>query len=828
MAPRLAGPDESDRSLFTPLYGKVKRSKFATWDLESKDGPTQRKGFTRIFMAGLYDGVRYYPFFDQSADPGVDWKYRSFLPGGCVDRFMRTALQDCYRGYSFYAHNGGSFDFLHILPWLVRMKRERDLQVSLVPLGSSGLLAIDVWRTAHKWQRWRFVDSVRLLPMTLDVAARSFGVGKKYENAGGAILDRYGNPFSLDCPEDDPGWVPYNESDCRLLYETLERVHDLVEFHFGGEIGLTAPSTAIKTFRRSFLKKPIERDVGTHEFVRRGYFGGRTEGFFAEGHFLHDADVNSSYPKQMTLDMPAGGAVTWPKGEPPDYYKRCRVGFCEVIVEVPDDIALPPLPVRADGRFFPEGSGVEGKLIFPTGLLEGVWEWGELDNAIAHGCRVREWKQSIWYEAKPILREFVETLYKYRNQAKCFTCGGALSSDFYCAQCMAPGYDAGLDAFAKLIANSTYGKFAQNPKRFKFYWISDPEMPDGCSPIVENDPDCQVWIKEEYGDAPFIMPQISARITAQARVLLYKFAMEAKRRVIRQCLRCHSKITCAGDRKDSGWSLGEIYGGSGVHGDATAETRIGTTSSVCPCGGCLETRHGEVYYMDTDSIMTDAVMPTGPELGELKDEIPRYSGYIEGRFYGPKLYRLGVEPSYMDLPKELRRAMLDRDGKYVKELRDKGEAAMEAFYAEGGGWKRIKAKGITKEHRTEAALEMLYQGALDRLKWIADPTNRHPDGRLREMPKEVVQAGTLVEMRLEKVGTLARLVKRDKKGRVIKRKNPLTGAEHPVSTAFERGPLLRAVPKRLHLDGAKRIHNGDGTTRPYHIDMTREQRPLKN
>ena len=42
-----------------------------------------------------------------------------------------------------------------------------------------------------------------------------------------------------------------------------------------------------------------------------------------------------------------------------------------------------------------------------------------------------------------------------------------------------------------------------------------------------------------------------------------------------------------------------------------------------------------------------------------------------------------------------------------------------------------------------------------------------------------------------------------------------------MSAAFERGPLIRTVPKRLHLEGAKRIHQGDGTTRPYHIDMVK-------
>lgn len=766
-------------------------------------------------MAGFYDGKNYQAFFDQSTSTDVDWKYRSFLPGGCVDRLMRAALSDCYRGYSFYAHNGGAFDFLHILPWLVRHKIALDLQVSLVPLGASGLLAIDVWKTEKKFQRWRFVDSVRLLPMSLEVACKSFGVAGKLTGPGSELFCRDGTPFTIDAPEDEPAWIPYNQRDCVALYEVLDRAHDLIELHFGGEIGLTAPSTAIKTLRRSYLKKPIERNIDTHEFVRRGYFGGRTEVIIEEGHHLIDVDVNSSYPFQMTLDMPAGTAQWW-EGEPPKHWREDSVGFCEVVVHVPDDIDLPPLPVRAEEVDFPS-SGVAGKLVFPTGVLTGVWEWGELQNALDCGCEILEWKKSVWYDAVPLLREFVQTLYKYRNQAKCFTCAGPLAKDFHCSACDKPGYDAGLDAFAKLIANSTYGKFAQNPKRYKFYWVTDPDMPKGCSPIIEDDPDCQVWTKEEEGDAPFIMPQISARITAQARVLLHRFAMEAQRRVLRQCRSCHSKVTFSGRRTADGWVLHTDHGGSGPHGECESERRITGSSASCPCGGALETRHGRVYYMDTDSLMTDVIMPTGSELGMLKDELPRYSGYLTGRFFGPKLYRLGVEPSYLELEETIRRRMLERDGKFFADFKDEAEE-IEKFYAMAGTWERIKAKGIGKKKRTRQNLETLYEGALKRLAWVADDNNRHPDGRLKPMPKEVAEAGTIVEDRLEKLGTLARLVKKDKKGRPVK-KLGADGKLHPVSAAFERGPLMRAVPKRLHLDGAKRIHLGDGTTRAYSVDM---------
>lgn len=846
--------------------------------MESKDGDTQAAGFTRIFLAGMYDGDSYFPFFNQpepdasttlgaavlraranrtkksdSPEPvSRGWRTRAYEPGGCVDRMLRAILTEKYRGWTWYAHNAGSFDFLHLLPALVRLKREWDLQIGLVPVGGSGLLAIDVWRTKNKWQRWRFVDSVRLLPMTLDDAAKAFGVGRKnVDDEGEVVRDRHGSEFSIDCPEDDPGWPAYNGIDCKRLHQVLERCHDMVELEFGGEIGLTAPSTAMKTFRRSYLAGSIPREVHTHDFVRPSYVGGRCEVLEEGGRYLSYFDINSSYVYQMTQLLPAGDAREWTKGEPPEDYKKKRIGFCEVVIDVPDWIAIPPLPIKAEEQHFPEGSNVEGKLVFPTGRLHGTWEWGELQNAIECGCRIVEWKKSVWYEAKPLLRDFVETLYKYRHKAKCFTCAGKLGNDFWCERCGKAGYDAGLDAFAKLLGNSGYGKFGQNPKRIKFYWITDPDMPEGCVPLVEEDPDCQVWLREEEADAAFIMPQVSARVTALGRVHLHKFAMRAMHRVVRECLNCHSKVTFEHARGDyrahridrnAPIRLSELVadcGGTGNHGDPCMSQRIGATDYCCPCGGALESRWGRVYYMDTDAIKTDVQMPSGDELGDWKDEYPRFSGFLQGRFYGPKLYRLSVEEAYLGVSENLRRVMMERDKKFVAKLRadarehgieleDRVLAAIEGKRGAGkklaaiqDPWDVIKAKGMRKESRTAKNLEILYQGALARLAWIADPKNHHPNGAVKEMPRELKQAGTVVEQRLEKLGTLARDYRKDERGNAILRQLD-DGRYVRQSSAFERGPELRAVPKRLHLAGAKRIHQGDGTTVPYHIDMTRK------
>lgn len=816
-----------DPELFYPLSGAPRRQKFATIDLESKDGLSERAGFTRPFLAGFYDGRTYRAFTD--TNPGGDGMTRWWRAGGCVDRLMHACLHKDRHGTTFYCHNGGGFDFLFLMVWLMRAAERLGLDITIIPVGQSRILSIHVRVRGQKWGGWKFVDSLRILPMALDVAGKAFGFGGK--------LTENGEKFDLHTPSTDPRWLAYNERDVVLLYDVINVAHDIVESQFGGEMGLTAPATAMKTFRRAFLKEPISRDTATHAFVREGYFGGRTEPLCSEGSYLSYYDVNSSYPFAMTQPMPVGDAQVWGDSEPPKQWREERIGFCRVTVFVPDDIALPPLPVRADGAFFAPDSGLDGKLLFPTGKLKGVWEWGELQNAVEAGCEIVEWHESVWYQAGNLLEQFVRELYKYRDKAHCYQCGKTIGNDYHCSKCNQPGYLAGLDAWAKLLLNSLYGKFGQRAERLSFHLRGDPLLPDGAMPITSEDPNCPLWLATTEVDSPFIMPQVAARVTALARVTLYRAARKAQKSVVRECWKCHSKATFHGEKRGTGWVLGRKIGGSGTHGDPEAAVlglpTIGPSGNVCPCGGALETRNGRVYYMDTDSIVTDAHLETGKELGGLKDEVPRFSGFVHGKFYASKMYHLSVEPAWLGVDELVRKAMMKRDGGFLASLgllqppQTVDEAAKDTpgkkeddeKPKKPSEWWSVRSKGLTKKRRTPDNLAKLYEGAMARLVWSANPDNRYADGSLMTMPIELEEAGTVVDERLEQFGTLAGLIDRDENGEAILHEEP-DGFCHISATPFVRGPLMVKVPRRLHLEGAKRRVLPSGETLPYHVDMT--------
>lgn len=535
--------------MLSPINTPIRHRKFLVLDIESKDGQSRTKpGFTRPFMVGVYDGDSYHEFRDKDPNQG-DWKRRYYWEGGCVDQAMRHILTRAYRGHHIYAHNAGRFDYLFLLPWLMQAGDRLGFKFTIIPVSSS-IQLLDIRKDSENdWVRWRFLDSYKLIPTSLDKAAKAFNLPGKVEH-------------DLGLHEADPRWSAYLKQDCVALYQVVEKFHDYVENVLCGEVGITAPSTAVKLFRRQYLKGSIPRAQETHEFIREGYFGGRVEVFQREGRGLRYYDINSSYPAAMLQPMPVGEATTI-EGEPPKWLKEEQIGFIRANIIIPEDIAIPPLPIKCNTEE-EHAKHANGKLIFPVGRISGVWEWDELRNAVEAGCTIEEWKESVWFPKVTLFRDFVLDLYRYRDRSN-------------------PGYDPGLADVVKILLNASYGKFAMKTLRKQIHRWDDPDLPDDATP-AGHDPEAPIWYSEKVVDAPYIMPQISARVTALARLRLWRYMAEAVKK-----------------------------------------------------GGTL-------YYCDTDSIITDVELESSTELGALKDEFPEHSGALHGRFVGPKVYMLKDGP----------------------------------------------------------------------------------------------------------------------------------------------------------------------------------------
>ena len=234
--------------------------------------------------------------------------------------------------------------------------------------------------------------------------------------------------------------------------------------------------------------------------------GGRTEVFHhqeTEGR-LRYFDRNSSYAAAMTEPIPIRLKYSFGPGRGPQTLEECKeyaddglVGFIEAIVNIPETVNIPPLPVVHDN-----------KLIFPVGRFYGRWDWTELRHLEEIGGSIELLHQSVWYTAAPILRSMMNTLFAIRSEAK-------------------KAGNTPLAEVCKLICNATFGKFFQSPEREEIFTApigSEPEGAEAISPeelAYASDDESIMWRRPKYAEAMYFLPHIGGHITALAREALW-------------------------------------------------------------------------------------------------------------------------------------------------------------------------------------------------------------------------------------------------------------------------------------------------------------------
>lgn len=580
-----------------PLASRPTRKRVVVYDYESKDDESDRPGWTRPFLLALYDGQEVRFFENDPAARPLPWRLRHLERDlGLTDIFLRHLFGDFpgateedrvrYQSETtlIYAHNGGKFDHLFVLGWL---RRNRDRYTFEIASVQARIQRLDVWPRGKQKENgfWSFLDSISLLPMSLEKMGETFCKG---------LFEKV--KWSLSTDERHPFWKWYCGQDAVVAYRGLMAFHKLIE-GLGGDVGLTAPSTAMNLYRRRFLPREgwIERSAHfpgcsgvcqgcdrrecngechgcAHAFVRQGYYGGRTEVWERQsGRDLLYYDLNSSYPASMMMPMPAGAMIV-PQTRSVEWFRELRrthIGFVEADIFIPQDCKLPCLPFRHP----------EGKLVFPTGRpnpaaggipFTGVWDWDELQllkHPLVKGKIVRI-HRSVWFKQRPIFRNFITTLYGLRQRSK---------KD-----------SPGLAETCKLMMNSAYGKFGMNPERTGLLMVTEGDpIPDNAIPIdgkheQANGDTSIFWQIDRYVEAAYIVPQIAAHVTALSRIRLF-------------------------------------------HGMAD-----------------VIMRGGSLYYTDTDSCMVNLALSKhlldDDKLGFWKREEP--GALLSGHFVRPKLYML--------------------------------------------------------------------------------------------------------------------------------------------------------------------------------------------
>lgn len=424
------------------------RFKFATFDIETD--PFEHGLVVKAFACDFFDGNTHHVFW------GDD----------CLKKALPLLLK--YDGV-VYAHNGGKFDWHHV--------------IGLLPFEKLAVSIINGRISSVKFNKCELRDSYLILPT-------------KLKNIGGK-LDIEINKLKKDVRDlHREEIIKYLKADCESLYVALER--------FFNEYGvkLTLAAVSFSEIKKTGIKIP-KGNPRFDEMFRKFYYGGRVQVFrpgVIERPSLYYIDINSAYPNAMKFKHPYGFSYYKSRKEIP---AKLETGFVEFIGTNTHKYGF--LPYR-------EKTGIR----FPVGeKLHYCVTGREFMMALKHNAVKVDRVLSYYYFNETVdFIPFVEKFYNLRLGRK------------------AEGDKQG-DLFAKLILNSGYGKFATNPDRFKDYtlWeIGEKPDEDGWGIVEEyEDWGYALWEKSlEEKDKYYYNVATAASITGFVRSFLMESILAVK------------------------------------------------------------------------------------------------------------------------------------------------------------------------------------------------------------------------------------------------------------------------------------------------------------
>ena len=459
---------------FSPKKPHSKLIKFGTLDLETEN---------RIYfkMGGIYDGSNYKEFWSLSS---------------LVEYLQETDIS------IFYVHYL-SFDAPIIMNYLL----EHCIDFAPPTEVNGKVIELRVKSSNKKRKYVRLRDSFSLFPDSQANLVKSFGVEtSKFEI----------NDWSNVSDED---FVKRNYQDVKGLFEIMLKAQQYFFGLLGVDISRSSTISQLTkdSFQTKFLKQslinPLLHGYGRNFFLdeqmnkdfRDSYAGGRTEVFdFDEHEEVKVFDVNSMYPACMLDDVPIERPVV-KEDVSVEYFNHLRKKYY-VIADVEITLKTDRIPLLWTRH--------EGKLLF-TDFEEsrGTFHSPEIDKAVELGAKIlRVFRVYVFRQKAPIFKEYIEFLYALRLKAK-------------------KNKDKFQDYLCKLLMNSLYGKFAQNPERDKLIFLNDRQyLNDDYPPntlVYADDTGFFYGRVKEFSPASFYFPHWSGCITARARVKLFEFLVES-------------------------------------------------------------------------------------------------------------------------------------------------------------------------------------------------------------------------------------------------------------------------------------------------------------
>lgn len=323
------------------------------------------------------------------------------------------AIEALPGSYTVYAHNGGKFDFM----FLVKHLRGK------VSFKGRGIMQAEIGN--HQIR-----DSFHIIPEKLASLQK---MEFDYKNLYKGKRDAHRKTI-----------IEYCISDCENLYFYVKRFIE----RYGFKISVGAASMA--KLRENYEIDRVTEN--TDSYLRRFYFGGRVECLSGIAHYKTPKklyDINSAYPDAMArLEHPVGGEYVRHSGPITD-------NTCFITLECRNRGALMSRDEsgevstrKRDGIF--HTTIHEYNMAVKLGLISDIEIIECVDNL--------KWTD---------FADFINPIYEHRagEKARLDTLIKGTAAWNECNTEV---------VFDKLIMNNAYGKTAQDPRRFREHYITDP------------------------------------------------------------------------------------------------------------------------------------------------------------------------------------------------------------------------------------------------------------------------------------------------------------------------------------------------------------------
>jgi hypothetical protein len=291
---------------------KLHNVKIAAWDSETTN---HREDGTTMDQKPYSCGWAYYDYCgkeDSSTDQRTPWKIMySFHSGfNCLSEMMEKIHQNIavLNGYTFYAHNSSKFD-MHVF-FQHGMLELKDWKIRQLSTRGGAILKVTFESKTNSDHRIYFLDSVRLIPGPLaDLLKECKTQHQKLDFDHTKVNE-------VNCLL-NPDLESYQRNDVVGLLELIVIFSTSVWSMMNVNITscLTAASMAKRNFFQNYYN-PYKNGIYKlptflDKYIRSGYNGGRVEATkigYMKGKFYY-YDVTSLYPAEATRLLPYGVPV---------------------------------------------------------------------------------------------------------------------------------------------------------------------------------------------------------------------------------------------------------------------------------------------------------------------------------------------------------------------------------------------------------------------------------------------------------------------------------------------------------------------------------------